>query len=160
MADVDFYLKIDGVEGETQRKGLEKHMEIDSFSWGETNAGSWSAGSGGGVGKVSMQDFHFVKKYDSASTKLFLMCAQGKPIPKATLIGRKAGGEQQEYFRWEFEDCHLSSYQTGASGVTPTDQISFNFAKLTMKYKTQNADGGMGPDKQGWYDQKKTTGGE
>jgi hypothetical protein len=36
MSDVDFFLKIDGVEGESQEGG----MQIESWSWGATNSAS------------------------------------------------------------------------------------------------------------------------
>ena len=34
MAAVDFFLKIDGIEGESTQKGHEKEIEIQSWSFG------------------------------------------------------------------------------------------------------------------------------
>src|ERR1039457_6000565 len=62
MAAVDYFLKIDGIEGEAQDKTHKNEIQLESFSWGETNVGSMGAGGGGGSGKVAMQDFHFVMK--------------------------------------------------------------------------------------------------
>lgn len=150
MADVDFFLKIDGVEGESQdRKG---EMQVESFFWGETNTGSASAGSGLGGGKVSMQDFHFVKKFDKASPVLMQLCALGTSTPKAVLTGRKAGGGQKDYFIWTFTDILISSFQTSASSIFPTDQISINFAKIEMDYKEQKANGELGGSIKRGYD--------
>ena len=72
MAAVDYFLKLDGIDGETKQKGHEKEIELESWSFGETNAGTFSAGGGGGAGKVSMQDFHFVMSNNKASPKLML----------------------------------------------------------------------------------------
>ena len=33
-------------------------IDIESFSWGETQSGTFAVGGGGGSGKISMQDFH------------------------------------------------------------------------------------------------------
>ena len=55
----------------------------------------------------------------------------------------KAGKDQAEFLTIKFSDVLISSYQSGGSeGVTtPTDQVSFNFAKLDVMYKPQKADG-------------------
>lgn len=37
MAQVDFFLKIDGIKGESTDKAHKGEIEIESFSWGETN---------------------------------------------------------------------------------------------------------------------------
>ena len=154
MSDVDFFLKIEGVEGESQDAKLKGSMQIDSWSWGESNAGTFAAGGGGGGGKVSMQDFHFVKKFDKASPVIMEQCATGVHFAKAELIGRKAGGEQLVYFHWTFTDILISSFQTGASSISPTDSISFNFGKIEMEYKEQKKDGTLGGGIKKGYDVK------
>jgi type VI secretion system secreted protein Hcp len=147
MAAVDYFLKIKGIEGEAQDKTHKNEIELESWSWGESNSGSHASGMGGGAGKVAMQDFHFAMKINKASPKLFLACASGEHIPDAVLTCRKAGKDQQEFLKFKFSDVLISSYQTGGSAhgdIVPTDQISFNFAKIEVDYKPQNADGSLG----------------
>ena len=45
-------------------------IELLDWSWGETNSGTHSASGGGGAGKVSMQDFHFVAKSSAGELDL------------------------------------------------------------------------------------------
>ena len=138
------YLKLDGIDGSSARKGHEKWIELQSWSWGESNAGSSGVGSGAGSGKVSMQDFHFTMEYGISSPKLFGACAVGQHIDAGVLHIRKAGGDQQVFVEWKFTDLLISSYQTGGSAggnPLPTDQVSFNFTKLEMEYKPQKKDG-------------------
>jgi type VI secretion system secreted protein Hcp len=159
MAAVDYFLKIDGIEGESQDSKHAKEIELESFSWGESNHGSQAAAGGGGAGKVQMQDFHFVMRVNKASPKLFLACANGEHIKSAVLTCRKAGKEQQEFLKWKFTDLLISSYQTGGShgDIIPMDQVSFNFAKIEVEYKGQKADGSLeGAIPAGW-DLKKNT---
>ncbi len=147
MSAVDYFLKIDGIEGESTQKGHEKQIELQSFSWGETNSGSHAGGAGGGAGKVNMQDFHFVMNVNQASPKLFLACATGEHIKSALLTCRKAGKTQQEYLKFKFEELLISSFQTGGSAgssVIPVDQVSFNFTKIEMSYAAQKPDGSLG----------------
>lgn len=157
MASVDYFLKIDGIKGESTDDKHKDEIDLESWSWGETNSGSHSGGGGGGAGKVQMQDFHFVMKTNKATPELMLSCAIGKHIKEATLTCRKAGGEQQEFLKIKFSDLLVSSYQTGGSSggdVIPTEQISLNFSKIEYEYKPQKADGSLdGPVKAG-YDLK------
>ena len=146
MAAVDYFLKIDGIEGESLQKGHEKEIELMSFSFGETNTGSFAGNLGGGSGKVSMADFHFTVPINKSSPKLFLACATGEHIKGATLTCRKAGKDQQEFLKWKFTDLLISSYHTGGSGgsdVLPVDQVSFNFTKIEVGYAAQKADGSL-----------------
>lgn len=157
MASVDYFLKIDGIDGESMDAKHKAEIQIESFSWGATQGGSHSSGGGGGAGKVSMQDFHFVMKVNKASPKLMLSCATGEHIKKAVLIARKAGKDQQEYMKVTFSDILVSSFQTGGSGhgdVMPTDQISLNFAKIEFEYKEQKPDGSLGGAIKAGYDLK------
>jgi type VI secretion system secreted protein Hcp len=146
MAQVDYFLKIDGIEGESLDSKHKNEIDLMSWSWGETNSGSHAYGGGGGAGKVVMQDFSFAMHINKASPKLLLACAGGDHIASALLTCRKAGKEQQEYLKIKFSDLLVSSFQTGGSGgeVVPVDQISLNFAKIEYEYCPQNEKGGLG----------------
>jgi len=151
---VDYFLKIDGVDGESQDAKHEKSIDILSWSWGESNMGSSASGGGGGAGKVDMQDFHFTMQCNKSSPVLFLKCANGEHIPSALLTCRKAGKDQQEFLKIKFTDLLVTSYQTGGSSggsVIPVEQISLNFAKIELEYKAQKKDGSLdSPVKAGW----------
>ncbi len=142
MAHVDFFLKIDGIEGESADHKHKGEIDLESWSWGETNSGSSAHGGGGGAGKVAMQDLHFTSKLSKASPKLALACATGHHIKQAVLHARKAGGKQEEYYKITFHDLLVSSYQIGGSAhgdLAPVDQVSLNFSKIEWEYKEQSA---------------------
>jgi type VI secretion system secreted protein Hcp len=155
------FLKLDGVKGESKDKTHAGQIEIESFSWGATQLGTSSHGTGAGAGKVSMQDFHFVMRNNSASPTLFLFCANGKHIPSATLTCRKAGGTQQKFLEVKFSDVLVSSYQTGGSqgGEVPMDQISLNYSKIEIDYLAQDEKGITKSAGKKWWDMKSNTGG-
>jgi type VI secretion system secreted protein Hcp len=153
---VDYFLDIEGIEGESQDDKHKAKIDVENWSWGETQAGTFGGGGGGGGGKVNMQDFQFVMKVNKASPKLMLACATGEHLKGATLICRKAGGEQQEYISIKFTDILISSYQTGGSAgdMIPVDQVSFNFAKIEYEYKPQKPDGSLDSPVKVGYDLK------
>lgn len=146
MAHVDYFLQIDGIPGESTDGKHKDWIDVESFSGGGTQSGTFAVGGGGGAGKVAMQDFHFTMKVNKASPKLMLACATGQHIKKAKLSCNKAGKGGQEYMKITFDDLLVSSYQTGGSSgdVVPIDQISLNYSKIEYEYKPQQASGGTG----------------
>jgi type VI secretion system secreted protein Hcp len=157
MAQVDYFLKLEGIDGESTDDKHKGEIDLESWSWGESNSGSFATGGGGGAGKVVMQDFHGVQKLSKASPNLMIACATGQHIKKAVLTARKAGGKQEDYFTITMSDVMVSSYQTGGaqnSDIVPTDQFSINFSKIEFEYKEQKPDGSMGGAVKQGYDVK------
>ena len=163
MAQSDFYLQIDGIEGESDAVGFEKQIQIESWSMGANNAGSAGLGTGMGTGKVSMQDFHFVIENGKATPQLFLKSAQGNHIKEAILTARKTGGNgtPYTYYKMTFKDLVISSFQEGGSAggdVLPTVQVSFNFTAITQEYFQQKPDGTVSLTNTVSYDIKQVKG--
>lgn len=156
MAAVDYFLKIDGIPGESQDSKHKDEIELESFSWGTELLAS-GRGRGAGAGKVQVRDLHFVMTANKASPKLFLACATGEHLKHATLVARKAGKGQQEFLLYKFSDVLVSSYQTAGGGETPPlDEVSFNFAKIEIEYRPQKPDGSLAPPEKAGWDIKKS----
>ncbi len=133
-SSVDYFLKLEGVDGEATSAGGEKWIELNSVQLGALSPNNFGHGSGGGAGKVSMQDFHFVAKVAKATPKLLQACANGTHFPSAIIVCRKAGSDQQTYMQYELENCMVTSYQIGggssSSSDRPMESISINFTKV------------------------------
>ena len=151
---VDYFIKFDGIKGESADDKHKDEIDIQSWSWGESNVGGAAHGGGAAAGKVSMQDFHFAMHLNTASVSVMKACATGQHIKDATFTGRKAGKGQQEFLTFKFRDVLISSYQIGGADELPFDQVSFNFAKIEVEYKPQKPDGSLGPGIQFKYDLK------
>jgi type VI secretion system secreted protein Hcp len=154
MAVVDFFLKLDGILGESKDAKHKGEIDLESFSWAESNAGTpaGGAGGGGGAGKVHMDDLHVQMKMSKASPLLLLACASGQHIKQAVLTARKAGKEQLEFLVVKMTDVLVSSYETAAgTDALPTDTVSFNFARIDVELRPQRPDGTPdAPVKVGW----------
>lgn len=136
-ASVDYFLKIDGVPGESTDDKHKGWIDIESFSWGASQS-SATGGGGGGAGKVSISDFSFTTSASKASPKLFEHVVTGKHIRDVTLQLCVAGEERESqcYLEIMLSDVLVSSYQSqGSSGEQPTEQISLNFSKIEFKYQ-------------------------
>jgi type VI secretion system secreted protein Hcp len=155
-AAVDYFLKIEGIDGESTDATHRGEIIIESFSWGMSNAGTFAGGGGGGAGKVSMQDIHFTRRLDKASPMLMLACATGQHIPTAKLTCRKSGsdGSQVEYYTITLNDVLVSGVSTGGTSgdPLPTESISLNFTKIEWVYVPVDADGKPGEPVRAEYD--------
>ena len=56
LAASDYYLKLGGVQGESTKQAAAGTIEVSSFSWGASDSSAARAGTGGGAGKVAVQD--------------------------------------------------------------------------------------------------------
>jgi type VI secretion system secreted protein Hcp len=151
---VDYFLKIDGIPGESIDSKHKDEIDVEAWSWGETNPVPHGGGTGAGAGRVQMQDFNFTTRLSKASPNLMLACASGKHLGSAVLSGRRAGKAQGDFLTFSLSDVLVSSYQTGgaeAGDVIPFDSVSLNFSKIQIEYKEQKADGSLGASiKVGW----------
>ena len=152
MAAVDYFLKIDGIQGESKNATHKGEIDLESWSWGEAQSHPAAVGGAAGTAKVTMNDFSFTTRLSKASPMLFLKCAEGSHIKAAWLTAHRGASKAADYFlKWTFSDLLISSYQTGAAGDVPIDQVSFNFAKIEVEYKPQKPDGSLaGSIKSGW----------
>jgi type VI secretion system secreted protein Hcp len=139
----DMFIKIGDIEGES---GDAKHAgEIDvlAWSWGMSQSGTTHMGSGGGAGKVTIQDLSFTKWVDRGSNTLMLYCCSGHHMDKAVLTVRKAGKTPLEYILITMEEVLVTSLSTGGSGGEDrlTENVTLNFAKVKFSYVPQKKDG-------------------
>lgn len=156
----DYFLKIDGIPGESQDARHPGEIELGSFSWAVSNSGSTAGGGGAGAGKASFQDFAITARMSKASPRLFLACASGEHIKSALLTVRRAGREQQEYYTIKMEDVLVSRVENSAAdGAAPGDAVMFKFSKITWTYRAQKADGTLDTPVAVYWDLKQNKGG-
>ena len=143
---VDMFLKLDPIKGESQDDKHKDEIDVLSWSWGMHQSGTTHQGTGGGAGKVSVQDLTFTHYVDKASADLIKACTKGDHIAKGTLVVRKAGGEALEYIKIEMENLIVTNVSTGGSHGEDrlTENVTLNFQKYKYQYKQQTEKGAAG----------------
>jgi type VI secretion system secreted protein Hcp len=140
----DYYLKIDGVTGESQAVGMTDYIELDSFSFGASNPAD-VGGKGLSAGKASLSDFSFTCALDSASYQILRNLYTGKHVATVTFVGRKTGGDAKPYTYLQsiMTNCFITSHSTGggASGV-PSQSVSLAYEQIEFEYYTQDTSSG------------------
>jgi type VI secretion system secreted protein Hcp len=140
---VDAFLELTDIKGESVAKGKEGQIDVLSWSWGLSQSGTLHMGSGGGAGKVNVQDLAITKWVDSASPNLIKACCTGQHFDQAVLTFRKAGGSPLEYLVLTLTEVMISSVSTGGSSGEDrfTENVVLNFAKFKLSYQPQDAKG-------------------
>jgi len=150
----DYFLKIDGIPGESQDNKHKDWIQLASFSWGLTEPGA-GRGAGSGAGRAKFSDFEFVMLVNKASPELFLSCVSGKHIKEAMLSVRQPAPQQLEYLKIVFSNVLVTSFDEAAGADPPHDTIGFNFDHIEMTYTPQDADGAAGAPVAGGWDLSK-----
>ncbi|MGP8173454.1 MAG: Hcp family type VI secretion system effector [Terracidiphilus sp.] len=152
---VDYYLKIDGIQGEATDQDFKDQINVLTFSWGGTqvsSAGTRSAGSG--AGKVELADFSVTKHYDKSSPQLFKSLVAGTHSATATFSAVKAGaGGSKPFLKITFDELFVTSVQISAADELPTESVSFSYKQIKIEYSTQNAQGTLTPTGSVTYNQ-------
>jgi len=144
----DCFLKIETIPGESTDDKHKDWIEVLSYSSGVTqsSAGSHSTSGGRTAGRADFADFMVMHTLDKASPKIALACAKGEHIKTVTIALNRAGGKKEPFMEYKLEDVVISAVNIGGSSQgsesLPTEQISFNYGKITWTYtETDKASG-------------------
>ena len=154
----DYFLKVDGIEGESQDARHQGEIGLDGWSFGGAQSGAGQEDFSGRTrkGTFNAQPFQFTAKVSKASPKLFLACTTGQHVKNATLFARKAGANQQDYLMIRLTDVLVASYQQSSTNGadTPVDQVSLSYTKIAIEYREQQPDGTLDSPVTGGFDVK------
>jgi type VI secretion system secreted protein Hcp len=152
----DIFIKINGIDGESQDSAHKNEIEVASWSWQILQQSNMHMGSGGGAGKATVEDLAFEHLVDRASPNLMKYCLIGKHIDQAVLTVRKAGGNPLEYLKITMNDVIVTQVHPSGSNADNgiREHVRLSFAKVKQEYVVQNAQGGSGGAVTAGYDIK------
>jgi type VI secretion system secreted protein Hcp len=141
---VDFFLKLDSIDGESVADGHTNEITLLSFSWGGSQVSSVAGTGGSGAGKVSLENLHIMKYYDKASPSLFKALISGTHIKTGVLSACKSGvtgGGGKPFLKVSLEELFVSNLSVSGSSEVPAESVSFSYNKIKVEYSTQNEQG-------------------
>src|ERR1700736_3136685 len=116
----DYYLLIDGVNGESHNPNMAKNIELDSYSFGASKPAD-DGGQGLAAGKCSLSDFSCTCALDSSTWQIVKDLYSGTHVASTVFTGMKAGGggSTYKYIVITMTNCFITSHSTGggAEGV-------------------------------------------
>ncbi|WP_116121709.1 type VI secretion system tube protein Hcp [Paraburkholderia sp. BL6669N2] len=136
MADI--FLKINGIAGESQDAVHTGHIEVSSYRWRMAQQSSMMSGSGGGAGKATINDLHFVHQIDRASPNLMRYCLTGRHIPEVILTVRKSGGVPLDFLKITMGDVVITCVEPIVCDSSYHEHVSLSFARVEQEYTVQS----------------------
>ncbi|MBP2168623.1 type VI secretion system secreted protein Hcp [Erwinia toletana] len=150
----DIYMKIQGIEGESQDANHKGWITISSFEW---SANQPVNSQGGTIGRVEYQDLHVQTMVDKATPAIMRYMSNGKPIEKVEISTCHANDGQVEYLRITLQDVLITSAYYHGSGHGSKVAISYKFraGKVGQQYWEMTASGARGTESASGWDIKK-----
>ena len=143
MAQVDMFLKLDGVQGESQDPDHKNEIQIEGFHLNCVSPRDSFTGQATGVRRWSHLTIH--AKVDMSTPLLFLKLTTNATIPSAVLACRKAGGGAITYFTVTLTNVAVAKVQAGDQGeVTPQCEFDLAFGKIEIRAQPQTSLGTSG----------------
>jgi type VI secretion system secreted protein Hcp len=138
---VDYFLKLDGITGESVDDKHKDWIQIMSFSWGASQVSSVAGTGGSGAGKVDVHDINIMKFLDKASTPLFKSICLGTHIKTGTVEAVKSGAAGKPFLKVDFQEMYVTSLQVSAATEIPNESVSFSYNQIAIEYSQQNEQG-------------------
>ncbi len=124
------FLKIDGIEGESQDLCHKGEIELLSMQ-----TGSSIPQTGGGVSSLPASNFTVAKRIDKASPKLLVAVASGEHHVRAT-ITLLSGGAQPQWLIYTLTDVLVTSLSQSV-GLETREEVVLNARELKLETKIQ-----------------------
>ena len=140
---VDYFLKLDGIQGESQDEKFKNQIQVLSWSWGASNVSSVAGTGGSGAGKADLSDFSMMLNFDKSTPKFFKSICLGSHIPSGEFSAVKAGTEGKPYLKVDFKEIFVTSLQMSASGEVPAVSLSFSYNEIKIDYSAQDEKGNV-----------------
>ena len=134
---VDIFLKLsNNIKGESQDDTHRNEIDVLAWNWGLTQSGTTHVGSGGGGGKVNVQDITLTKYVDLATNDLIKRCTSGEhiesgePLPNDTrdkLLATRvfhAGLATMRQLEFALFDFRLHAEYAPAAGARVLDLLA------------------------------------
>jgi type VI secretion system secreted protein Hcp len=140
---VDYYLKLDGVQGESADATHKDEIQIMSWSWGASQVSSVAGTGGSGAGKADLSDFSIMTYFDKSTPKFFKSICAGTHIKNGTMSAIKSGADGKPYLKVDFGELFVSSLQISGSSEIPTVSLSFTYNTIKIDYSVQDDSGNL-----------------
>jgi type VI secretion system secreted protein Hcp len=140
---VDYFLKLEGIEGESSDSNHKNEIQLMSWSWGASQVSSVAGTGGSGAGKADLSDFSLMTYFDKATPKFFKSIGLGTHIASGTLSAVKSGAQGKPYLKVDFAEIFVTSLQISGSSEVPTVGISFTYNEIKIDYSVQDEKGNL-----------------
>ena len=138
-----FFLKIDGIVGDSTDAKHAGWFEINGYDWGITSTATSATGTGGGSGTAEISDLLIDLALDAKGLPTLLKdAATGEHIASVELQGVKDDSKGSfAFYDLKLDDVLVTDVADSAGSH---DTLALNFSKAALTVTTQKPDGSPG----------------
>ncbi len=131
----DYFLKLEGISGESKADKHKDEIDILSWSWGRNFVDQGFQGT-----------FKFRHTIDKASPQLLdFACAHKSPGPATLTASKTADRQRVDYYTIKLSNTMIQSLEQQGDPVgAPTEEVELSFNGITEDYTVVRRDGGLG----------------
>jgi type VI secretion system secreted protein Hcp len=128
------FLEYDGITGPAGTDHSD-HAPVNSFQFGVSNPVISTGGGGSGAGKPSVSEIVITRTFDKYSPQFLHEILTGEHANAAIYFTQldKTTGAIVDYLEFDLEGAVISADSMSSGGNTPSESMSLNFAKFTMR---------------------------
>jgi type VI secretion system secreted protein Hcp len=146
----NYYLKLEGIQGEVTAAGYEKTIELLAWNWALSRPNPATAERI--IPRPSFQDLTFTINGGAVSPLLFMACAEGKPIASGELfVAKTEQGKVETSMSIALKDIVVTGFKDSAApGLDrPAQEVSIGYGAVEVAYYAKGSPTGT-PVKRGW----------
>jgi type VI secretion system secreted protein Hcp len=142
-AAIDYFLKIDGIKGESTDDKHKDEIELLTWSWGGTVEDK----------STVFAPFSWEQGLDSSFVPLFLGLANGTSFKNVLMTARKSGGKSDaEFFKMTLSDARVVKLTSNGSEDSIEVLAEMSYKSIKMSYCPQKKDGSLDKCIDGTFD--------
>lgn len=147
----EYYLKIEGVEGDARRSEHAGEIYVESFSlstFTDTSAPQENRAS-------SQHGLNISLSTQKASVRLMTASAANEKFKQVVMTMYSHPGAHQQRMRYVFSNARIQSYHIGGSSHSDpvgTDNVTLVFSKFDVEFARMQEDGTFGQAVRGGFD--------
>ncbi len=161
---VSTFVRFDGIEGEATDEGHAGWSVVESINTSVFRPESTSIRA---RSRADFEDLIVVKPLDAAGPYLQLLAWRGQVLPTVDIEIVSNGESRSTLWKIELRNVVVTSYSMGTTGqddltpnslplvstsMQPTEQVTLDFEKATVRWYELNEDGSVGQEHEAEYD--------
>ncbi|HPU50925.1 MAG TPA: type VI secretion system tube protein Hcp [Burkholderiaceae bacterium] len=156
MSIGDCFISIDGITGESGDSEFPDAIQVVGWDWGVEMGASTGRAGAATTSRADMKQLTFSHYYDASSPSLMTHCINNKQIKLATLVMRRAAGEQkgQKFLVIALKQARVAliAMQHSPGEEIPLERVSLAFEEMNVDYMQQSERGSdkTGKKSAGW----------
>jgi type VI protein secretion system component Hcp len=147
----EYFLRLDGVAGDSTVGNFEGWCELDSFSFGQLQSGTTQLDAGGGAGKVSLQDLAVTLSGNAGLAGFLSMVSMADVVTALEVVG--ISNDNERIYELTLNDVYTSTVKEVATqNDEPNLNVTFGYNQIGVIATHPNLSGPNSQESYGWDD--------